>query len=136
MEQLEETWQRGKRKVKHHLETSPAETFRVVEEEGEAEEQQGIAEEPPIPRIGEGVRTAMRKNIETGMIHSQLVPVRARRLRKMSLGGTKTIVTIVTPRRNLRIKTPLGTLQKTMKRGKGQEAQAPEERDIAEGIEA
>ena len=132
-----------RRRTMHHTETSPAETFRVVEEEGEveelqdiAEEPQVIAEEPPIPRIGEGVRTAMRKNIETGMIHSQLVPVRARRLRKMSLSGTMTIVTIVTPRRNLRRKIPLGTLQKTMKRGKGQEAQAPEERDIVEGTEA
>ena len=127
----------------YHLETSPAETFRVVEEEGEveeqqdiAEEQQAIAEEPPIPRIGEGERTAMMKNIENGMTHSQLVPARARRLRKMSLGGIMTIVIIVIPRKNLKRRNPLGTIQKTLKRRKGQEAQAPEERDIAEGIEA
>ena len=123
-------------------------TFRVVEEEGEAEEQQGIAEEqqgiaeePPIPRIGEGVRTIMRKNIETGMIHRQLVPIRARRLKKMSLGGTRTIATTVSPRRNLRIEIPLGTLPEimkieTMKKGKEQEAQVLEVRDIIEGIEA
>ena len=127
----------------HHLETSPAETFRVVEEEGEveelqdiAEEPQVIAEEPPIPRIGEGERTAMMMNIKNGMIHRQLVPARVRRLRKMSLGGIRTIVIIVIPRKNLRRRNPLGTIQKTMKRGKGQEAQAPEERDIAEGKEA
>ena len=127
----------------HHLETSPAETFRVVEEEGEveelqdiAEELQVIAEEPPIPRIGERERTAMMRTTRNGMIHRQPVPARARKLRKMSLGGIRTIVTIVIPRKNLRRRNPLGTIQKTMKRGKGQEAQAPEERDIAEGIEA
>ena len=126
----------------HHLETSPVETFRVVEEEGEAEEQQGIAEEqqgiaeePPIPRIGEGERTAMMMNTKNGMIHRQPVPARARKLRKMSLGGTRTIVTIVIPRKNLRRGNPLGTTQRTLKRRKGQEVQVPEERDIVGGKE-
>ena len=116
-------------------------TFRVVEEEGEVEVQWGTAEEPPNPRIGEGVRIIMRKNIRTGMLHSQLDPVRVRRLKKMSLGGTRTIATTVSPRRNLRIEIPLGTLPENMKieimkKGKEQEAQVPEVRDTIEGTEA
>ena len=116
-------------------------TFRVVEEEGEVEVQWGTAEEPPNPRIGEGVRIIMKKNIRTGMLHSQLDPVRVRRLRKMSLGGIRITATTVSPRRNLRIEIPLGTLPETMKietmkKGKEQEAQVLEVRDIIEGIEA
>ena len=116
-------------------------TFRVVEEEGEAEVQWDTVEDPPNPRIGEGVRITMRKNIRTGMLHSQLDPVRVRRLRKMSLGGIRITATTVSPRRNLRIEIPLGTLPEimrteTMKKGKEQEAQVPEVRDIIEGIEA
>ena len=131
-----------KKRVKHHLETSPAETFRVVEEEGEVEEQQdiaeepqAIAEEPPIPRIGEGERTAIMMNIKNRMIHRQLVPARVRKLRKRSLGGIRTSVTIVIPRKNLRRRNPLGTTQRTLKRRKGQEVQVPEERDIVGGKE-
>ena len=126
----------------HHLETSPVETFRVVEEEGEVEELQDIveelqvtAEEPPIPRIGERERTAMMMTTRNGMIHRQPVPARARKLRKMSLGGIRTIVTIVIPRKNLRRGNPLGTTQRTLKRRKGQEVQVPEERDIVGGKE-
>ena len=116
-------------------------TFRVVEEEGEAEVQWDTVEDPPNPRIGEGVRITMRKIIRIGMLHSQLDPVRVRRLKKMSHGGTKTIATTVSPRRNLRIEIPLGTLPENikieiMKRGKEQEAQVPEVRDTIEGIEA
>ena len=131
----------AKRKVRHHLETSPTVTFRVVEEEGEEEVQWGTAEEPTNPRIGEGARILMKRNIRTGMLHSQLDPVRVRRLKKMSHGGTKTIATTVSPRRNLRIEIPLGTLPEIMKieimkKGKEQEAQVLEVRDIIEGTEA
>ena len=116
-------------------------TFRVVEEEGEEEVQGDTAEEPTNPRIGEGARLLMKRNIRTGMLHSQLDPVRARSLKKMSHGGIKIIATIVSTRRNLRIEIPLGTLPEIMKigimkTGKEQEAQVLEVRDITEGIEA
>ena len=137
MEQSEETWQRGRRKAKHHLETSPQETFRVVEEEEEAEVLQDTAEDPSNPRIGEGERISTMKNIRPGMPHKQL----ERRLKKMSLGGIKIIVIIVSPRRILRIEIPLGTSPKTMrlgsmKRGRELEAQVPEVKDTTEGTEA
>ena len=83
----------------------------------------------------------MRKNTRTGMLHRQLDPVRERRLKKMSPGGTEIIVIIVSPRRILRIEIPLGTSPKTMrlgsmKRGRELEAQVPEVKDTTEGTEA
>ena len=111
--------------------------------EGEAEVPQDIAEDPPNPRIGEGERiiTIMMKNIRPGMPHKQLDPVRERRLKKMSPGGTEIIVIIVSPRRILRIEIPLDTSPKNMrigimKRGRELEAQVPEVKDTIDGTEA
>ena len=127
----------------HHLETSPVETFRVVEVEEEVEELQDIveelqatAEEPPIPRIGEREGTVMMRTTRNGMTHRQPVPVRARNHRKMSPGGTRTSVIIVTLRKNLRKGNPLGTTLRTLRKRKGQEVLVPEKKDIVGGKEA
>ena len=93
MEQSEETWQRERRKAKHHLETSPQETFRVVEEEEEAEVLQDTPEDPSNPRIGEGERKGIMMKIRPGMPHKLV----GKRLKKMSLGGIQTIATTVSP---------------------------------------
>ena len=83
----------------------------------------------------------MRKNTRTGMLHKQLDPVRERKLKKMSPGGTEIIVIIVSPRRILRIEIPLGTSPKTMrpgnmKRGRELGAQVLGVKDTVEGTGA
>ena len=60
--------------MQHHLETSPLETFRVVEVEAEAEEELDTPEVPSNPRIGAEVE-ATRKNTINGMPHSHLALV-------------------------------------------------------------
>ena len=123
----------------HHLETSPVETFRVVEVEEEVEELQDIveelqatAEEPPIPRIGEREGMVMMRTIRNGMTHRQPVQVRARNHRKNIV---ITVIT-VTPRKNPRKGNPLGTTLRTLRKRKGQEVLVPEKKDIVGGKEA
>ena len=123
----------------HHLETSPVETFRVVEAEEEIEELQDIVEEPqatveepPIPRIGEREEKTMIRTIRNGMMGKQPVQVKARNHRK----NTVIMVTIVTPRKNLREGNPQGTTLKTLRKRKGQEVPVPERKDTIGGIEA
>ena len=122
----------------HHPETSPVETFRVVEAEEEVEElqdtveePQATVEEPPIPRIGEREGMAMMRTIRNGMTHRQPVQVRARNHRK----NIVIIATTVTPRKSLK-GNPHGTILRTSRKRKEQEVLAPERKDIAGGIEA
>ena len=128
----------GRRKEKHHLETSPKGTFRVVEEEEEAEELLDTVEDPTNPRIGEGERTDIMRTIKPGMPHSQL----GGRHRMVMVGGEliTVIVTRMNLKRSLRIETPMVTpprnmRQGRMKRGKEPGAQVLEGKDIAEGTE-
>ena len=123
----------------HHLETSPVETFRVVEAEEEVEELQdtveelqATVEEPPIPRIGEREGMVMMRTTRNGMTHRQPVPVRARNHRKI------TVITVITVtlRKNLRKGNPLGTTLRTLRKRKGQEVLVPEKKDIVGGKEA
>ena len=121
----------------HHPETSPVETFRVVEAEEEVEELQDIVEEPqatveepPIPRIGEREEKTMIRTIRNGMICRQTVQIRARNHRK----NTVIMVTIVTLRKNLREENPQGTTLKTLRKRKEQEV--PVRKDTIGGIEA
>ena len=123
----------------YHLETSPVETFRVVEAEEEVEElqdtveePQATVEEPPIPRIGEREGMAMMRTIRNGMTHRQPVQVRARNHRK----NIVTIATTVTPRKGLRKGNPQGTILRTSRKRKEQEVPALERKDIVGGKEA
>ena len=123
----------------HHLETSPVETFRVVEAKEEVEdlldtveEPQAIVEELPVPRIGEREEKTMTRTTRNGMILKQPAQVRARTHRK----NTVTIVTTVTPRKDLRKGNPQDTILRTSRKRKEQEVLAPERKDIAGGIEA
>ena len=129
--------------MEHHLETSPIGTFRVVEEEVEAEEEMDIPEVLPNPRIGveEG---ATRKNIVNGMPHNHLALVEGdqSKPRLRGHGGTLTIVetAIVLPKRDLRIETPRKmifppTILKILMIERGLEVPAPEIIDT-EGTEA
>ena len=121
----------------HHPETSPVETFRVVEAEEEVEDLQDIVEEPqdtakdpPIPKIGEREEMNMTETTRNGMIGKQLVQVKARDHRK----NTVIIVITVTLRKNLREENPQGTTLKTLRKRKEQEV--PVRRDTIGGIEA
>ena len=129
--------------MEHHLETSPTGTFRVVEEEVEAEEVQDIPEVPPNPRIGVEVG-ATRMNTTSGMPPNHLALVEGDQFkpRLRGHGGILTIVEIiiVLPKKDLRTETlrkrifpPI--ILKTMMTGKGPEVPAPERTDT-EGIEA
>ena len=126
----------------HHLETSPVETFRVVEAEEEVEELQDIVEEPqatveepPIPRIGEREERTMIRTTRNGMIPKQPAQVRAKSHRK-NIVNIVTIVTTVTPRKGLRKGNPQGTILRTSRKRREQEVPALERKDIVGGKEA
>ena len=121
----------------HHPETSPVETFRVVEAEEEVEDLQDIveepqatAEDPPIPKIGEREERNMTETTRNGMIGNQLVQVKARDHR------TNIVITVVTVtlRKNLREENPQGTTLETLRKRKEQEALV--KRDTIGEIEA
>ena len=127
--------------MEHHLETSPTGTFRVVEEEVEAEEELDTQEVPSNPRIGVEVGATMRSTT-SGMPHKQLTLVEGQQLRLRRHGGRLTLVeiAIMSLRRDLRIeiprkKTPLPTTPENMMTKRGLEVPAPEMTDIG-GTEA
>ena len=123
----------------HHLETSPVETFRVVEAKEEVEdllvtveELQATVEELPVPRIGEREEKTMTRTTRSGMILKQPAQARAKTNRK----NIVTTVTTVTPRKDPRKGNPQDTILRTSRKRKEQEVPAPERKDIAGGIEA
>ena len=127
-----------KKRVKHHPETSPTETFRVVEEGAEVEEQQDTLEVPPNPRIGVEVRASMMTTA-SGMPHKQLTLVEGLQLRLKRLGGRLTIVetAIMSHRRdhiieNLRKEILLPTTPEISMTERGLGVLAPEKIDIGE----
>ena len=129
--------------MEHHLETSPTGTFRVVEEEVEAEEELDILEVPSNPRIGVEVGATMR-NTASGMPHNHLALVEGDqfKLRLKEHGGRLIIVEIATMplKRDLRIeiprkKIPPPTTLKILMKKRGLEAPAQEKIDIG-GTEA
>ena len=123
----------------HHPETSPVETFRVVEAKEEAEDLQDIveepqatAEDPPIPKIGEREERNMTETTRNGMIGNQLVQVKARDHR------TNIVITVVTVtlRKNLREENPQGTTLETLRIRKRKEQEVLVKRDTIGEIEA
>ena len=122
-----------KKRVKHHLETSPTETFRVVEEGAEVEEQQDTLEVPTNPRIGADVRASMMTTA-SGMPHKQLTLVEGLQLRLKRLGGRLTIVetAIMSHRRDHIIEIPLPTTPEISMTERGLGVPAPEKIDIGE----
>ena len=129
--------------MEHHPETSPTGTFRVVEEEVEAEEELDTQEVPSNPRIGVEVGATMRSTA-SGMPHNHLALVEGHqlRLRLRRHGGRLTVVEIATMslKKDLRTETPrkrtlLPTTPKIMMTERGLEVPAPEMTDIG-GTEA
>ena len=126
----------------HHLETSPVETFRVVEAEEEieelqdiVEEPQAIVEEPPTPRIGEGEERTMIRTTRNGMISKQPTQVRAKSHRR-NIVNIVIIVVTVTPKKGLRKGNTQNTILRISRKRREQEVLALERKDIEGGKEA
>ena len=123
----------------HHPETSPVETFRVVEAKEKVEdlmeiveEHQDTAEDPIITKVREKEKMIMTEITRNGMIGNQLEQAEARGHRT----NLVTIAVTVTLMKNQREENPQGTIPENLRIRKRKEQEVLVKRDTVEEIEA